>query len=112
MIQIVEVINSDRVDKRYYAIMNNGHKIHFGSKYGSAYIDDGDKTKRDKYISRHINNPCQYNSIINLVVSPGLLVLHLMWRTTGMNENIKQLNNLLKDKFERGLYENTLDFDC
>lgn len=43
---------STRQDKRYMLVYK-GKTIHFGQKGGSAYIDHGDKIKRENYIKRH-----------------------------------------------------------
>ena len=48
------IIQSDRKDKRYKAIFDNGKQVHFGLKGGQTYIDHIDKTKRENYLKRHI----------------------------------------------------------
>jgi hypothetical protein len=48
------IIQSDRKDKRYKAIFDNGKQVHFGLKGGQTYIDHMDKLKRENYLKRHI----------------------------------------------------------
>jgi len=48
-----EIKESQRKDKRYLAIFENGKKTHFGQKGGSTYIDHHDKDKREAYRKRH-----------------------------------------------------------
>ena len=48
------ITQSDRKDKRYTAIFDNGKQVHFGLKGGQAYIDHMDKLKRENYLKRHI----------------------------------------------------------
>jgi hypothetical protein len=48
------IIQSDRKDKRYTAIFDNGKQVHFGLKGGQTYIDHMDKLKRENYLKRHI----------------------------------------------------------
>lgn len=43
---------SDKKDKRFYVIYDN-HKINFGYKYGSTFIDHKDKIKRKNWYARH-----------------------------------------------------------
>ncbi len=49
----MKVEKSNRKNKRYVAIFNDGERIHFGFKGGSTYLDHKDKTKRKNYIARH-----------------------------------------------------------
>ena len=49
----MQIINSNRTDKRFTAIFKNGKVIHFGAKNGKTYIDHGDKDKRTNYLARH-----------------------------------------------------------
>lgn len=44
---------SNKKDKRFMVIFNNGKKIHFGLRGGLTYIDHKDKKKRENYIARH-----------------------------------------------------------
>jgi hypothetical protein len=50
------ITQSNRKDKRYLAVFDNGTKIHFGLKDGQTYIDHMDKDKRDAYLKRHAKN--------------------------------------------------------
>jgi hypothetical protein len=49
------VTQSNRKDKRYLAVFDNGTKIHFGSK-GQSFIDHMDEAKRSAYLKRHAKN--------------------------------------------------------
>ena len=53
---------SNRINKRFVAIFDDGLKVHFGLKNGSTYIDHHNKKLRENYINRHrvnenFNNP-------------------------------------------------------
>ncbi len=49
----MKVEKSDRKNKRFVAIFNNGKRIHFGFKGGKTYLDHKDKEKRKNYRARH-----------------------------------------------------------
>jgi hypothetical protein len=87
----MEIVESDRKDKRLKAIFKNGKIIHFGLKGGSTYIDHGDKNKRDAYIKRH-----QVNENFN-DVNPASLSRFILWGPyTDINKNIKYYKNKFK----------------
>jgi hypothetical protein len=88
----MEIVKSDRKDKRLKAIFTNGKNIHFGLKGGLTYIDHGDKNKRDAYIKRH-----QVNENFNDAYTAGALSRWLLWGPyTDINKNIKYYKNKFK----------------
>ncbi len=48
-----KIIPSQKANKRFTAIFENGERIDFGSKDGSTYIDHKDLKKRINYVKRH-----------------------------------------------------------
>lgn len=77
------ITQSDRKDKRYLATFDNGTKIHFGSK-GQAYIDHGDKAKREAYLKRHAKNENWDDPY-----TAGALSRWILWGdSTNINKNI------------------------
>ena len=50
---LLEVVKSNRKNKRYMAIFSDGKKSHFGLDTGSTYIDHHDIIKRFNYLKRH-----------------------------------------------------------
>ena len=50
---LINVIPSNRIDKKYKAIFSNGKTTHFGSKFGSTYLDHKNIYKRFNYLKRH-----------------------------------------------------------
>lgn len=98
MVQIISIGESSRQTKRFVATLNNGEKIHFGNKGSSTYLDHHDKTKRDNYRKRHLLNPLENSLINNLKMSPALLSYYVLWGdSTNMNNNVINLNKLLKE---------------
>jgi hypothetical protein len=78
------ITQSDRKDKRYVAIFDNGKKVHFGLKGGQTYIDHLDKAKRDAYLKRH-----QKNEDWEDPYTPGALSKWILWGdSTNINKNI------------------------
>jgi len=95
MVKIIEVIDSPRKGKRFRAILNDGKKIDFGLDTGSSYIDHHDKQKRLAYIARHLGNLSEKRLIDNLVPSPALFSMVLLWgKYTNIDDNIRYLNQL------------------
>ena len=96
---IIKIEPSKRKNKRLRVILSNGEKYDFGLLGGSTYIDHKDKKKRANYISRHLGNDKESKLVEDLTPSPALFSLFLLWGyTTDLEQNIKYLNQLLKNK--------------
>ena len=94
---IIDIKPSDKKNKRFIVILDDGKKYNFGLKDGSTYIDHGDNEKRLNYIKRHIKNEMEL--IKNLIPSPALFSMFLLWGPyKNIDDNIKYLNNLFKLK--------------
>jgi hypothetical protein len=52
----MKLLASTKKGKRFMVTFDNGKTVHFGSKNGEAYIDHGDKAKREAYLRRHAVN--------------------------------------------------------
>lgn len=90
------IINSPRKNKRFRIIMDDNTYYDFGLLGGQTYIDHKDKIKRDNYIKRHYNNPLEKYLIDNLIYSPSLFSMYLLWGPfTNINDNLNYLNKLL-----------------
>tara|TARA_A100000171_G_C2111814_1_gene135467 strand:- start:515 stop:790 length:276 start_codon:yes stop_codon:yes gene_type:complete len=83
----MKVEKSNRKEKRFVAIFDNGKKIHFGFKGGSTYIDHKDKEKRKNYRARHeVNEKKFYNDPYR----PATLSRFILWgEATNLNQAIK-----------------------
>lgn len=93
--KIVSLEKSTRENKKYKAVMDTGKEYHFGLKGSVTYIDGASKEKRDAFLARHMNNPLEKKLIENLVPSPALLSVYLLWNTPDIDKNVKILNRLL-----------------
>ena len=98
--KIIEIKESPKLSKRYRVILDNNSFYDFGLDDGECYLDHGDKKKRDNYLKRHMANKTEFNLITNLVPSPSLFSAYLLWNTTNLDENIKILNELFKNKYK------------
>lgn len=93
--KIIEIIDSPRKGKKYRAIFDDGKKIDFGLKGSSTYLDHHDKQKRFAYWARHIKGRGERALIDNLIPSPSLLSMGLLWgHSTDLQTNVKYLNDL------------------
>ena len=96
---ITKIERSPRKNKRFRVILSNEKKYDFGLLGGSTYIDHKDINKRKNYISRHLGNDTESYLIENLIPSPSLFSMYLLWGfSTDIDENINYLNTLLKTK--------------
>ncbi len=83
----MKVEKSDRKNKRFVAIFNNGKRIHFGFKGGSTYIDHKDKEKRKNYRARHEVLEKKFYSD---PYRPATLSRFILWgEATNLNQAIK-----------------------
>ena len=103
MVQIMRIDRSNRLQKRFKVILDNGDEYNFGQENSDGthpitYIDGASKEKRDNYIKRHLGNKTENQLINNLVPSPSLFSMYLLWNTPSLNENIKILNGMFSKK--------------
>ena len=85
VIEIDELINSTRKDKRFAITLNEDGKIttyNFGLKSGTTFIDHGDEAKKKAYLARHMGNKTEKKLISNLIPSPALFSAKLLWGQT------------------------------
>jgi hypothetical protein len=93
--KIIKIINSPRKNKRFRVFLDNGEKFDFGLDTGKAYIDHGNKKKRDAYIKRHLGNETERYLIENLIPSPSLFSAFILWgNNTDLIKNIEKLNKM------------------
>jgi hypothetical protein len=92
--KIVSLEKSNRKDKKYVVLLDDGKSYHFGLKNSITYVEGATKQKRDAFLERHLNNPLEKKLIENLVPSPALFSVYLLWNTNYLDENVKILNRL------------------
>jgi len=87
---LVNVVKSNRVDKRYKAIFSNGKKVHFGSKIGETFLDHRNIIKRFNYLKRH--------SVLESWIDPykaSTLSAYVSWGNNyTMSDNIFEFNRV------------------
>ena len=99
----MKIDRSNRLGKRFKVILDNGNEYHFGQefhdeKHPITFIDGAPREKRDAYIKRHLGNKVENELINNLVPSPSLFSMYLLWNTNSLQNNIKILNDMFKKK--------------
>ena len=92
----MELYLSDKPSKRYVIIFNN-KKYYFGSPTGFTYTDGATIKQRDAYRKRHYANPTEKYRIDNLIHSPSLFSMYLLW---GESKDIFKNLKMLSDKME------------
>jgi len=65
------------------------------------YVGHTTDLEKINYIKRHQENPLEKKLIKNLVLSPSVLSLYLLWNTKDMDENIKILNELFRKNYDK-----------
>jgi hypothetical protein len=103
--KIIKIEKSNRLTKRFKAYFDDGKEINFGQEFSDGthpqtYIDGASKEKRDSYIKRHISNKLEYELITNLIPSPSLLSMYILWFSPDINYNIEHLNSLFINKYK------------
>jgi hypothetical protein len=93
--KIVSLEKSTRANKKYVVTMSDGKEYHFGLKNSITYIEGASKEKREAFLARHLNNPLEKKLIENLVPSPALFSVYLLWNTNDIEKNLKILNRLI-----------------
>jgi hypothetical protein len=93
--KIESLEKSTRVNKKYVVTMDNRKEYHFGLKNSVTYTEGASKEKRDAFLARHMNNPLEKKLIENLIPSPALFSVYLLWNTPSLEKNVKILNRLL-----------------
>ncbi len=84
------VVKSNRIDKKFKAIFSNGKKVHFGSKFGSTFLDHRYLITRFNYLKRH-----QVNEDWSDSFSPGALSAYLLWGNNyTIDDNIFEFNRV------------------
>lgn len=76
---IKEIKKSNRKDKRFNVIMSDNSSFHFGLKDGLTFIDHKDEVKKKNYIKRHMANKKENYLISNLIPSPALFSMYILW---------------------------------
>jgi len=98
MVQIVDIINSPRKNKRFRAFLDDNTKIDFGLLGANTYLDNATKLERDNYRIRHYNSSNEKSLIDNLIISASVLSYYLIWgEYRSILKNVKILNKLLKN---------------
>jgi hypothetical protein len=96
--KIINITDSPKKNKRFRVYMDDGKHYDFGLDTGSTYIDHHDKQKRLNYINRHLGNMREKKLIDNLVPSPALFSMALLWgKYTNIDDNIKYLNRMFRE---------------
>jgi hypothetical protein len=103
-VEILDLINSPNAKKRFritLKIDDHIYKWDFGDPNGSTYIDHGDKTKRQNYRRRHCANPVERNRIENLIPSPALFSMDLLWGdSTDLFDNLIHLQREFNERYK------------
>jgi len=92
--KIVSYEKSNRKDKKYKVTLDDGKSYHFGLKNSVTYIEGASKQTREAFLARHLNNPLEKKLIENLIPSPALFSVYLLWQTPSLEKNVDMLNRL------------------
>jgi hypothetical protein len=99
--KIVKIIKSPKKNKRFRVYMDDNKYYDFGLENPviGTYIDHHNKQIRENYRKRHLGNKREFELISNLILSPALFSYYLLWGDNeSLNDNIKMLNNMFKNK--------------
>ena len=93
----MQFLESDKPNKRFVAILENGKKIYFGQPNAHTYIDGADEKIRANYRKRHLANKTEKKRIDQLIPSAALFSYYLNWgESRSLKKNIKTLTQRFK----------------
>lgn len=93
--KILDIIQSPLKNKRYRIFLNDGTHYDFGLRGGSTFIDHKDRLLKENYYLRHIAQPQEFYLINNLIPSPALFSMYLLWgKYPNLFKNIEYLDDL------------------
>lgn len=94
----MELYISDKPTKRF-VVMFGDKKYYFGSPTGFTYTDGATDKQRENYRKRHLANPIERYRVENLIHSPALFSMVLLWgESRDIFKNLKTLNKLMRHK--------------
>jgi len=103
-IEIVELLPSDLPSKRFKIVVridDRDYTFNFGAKEGHTYIDHGDEKKRENYRRRHYANNTEKYRIDNLIPSPALFSMKLLWGDKNdLLDNLIELQREFNQRFK------------
>ena len=102
MYKIIKIEPSIKKSKRFRVYLNNGDHYDFGLEKGSTYLDHHDALKRYNYFKTHYANEYEKHLIDNLIPSPSLFSMVLLWgKYTSIEKNVKILNKLWSKYYKK-----------
>jgi hypothetical protein len=97
-LEILDIIKSPSVNKRFRVYLNDDTYYDFGLKNGQTYLDHKEELLKVNYWKRHIASPRENYLINNLIPSPALFSAYLLWGPyPNIYKNIENLNYLFKN---------------
>jgi hypothetical protein len=104
MAKIIDLTASRYFGKRYQATVEfpdgKQQKYQFGQDLAFTYVDGAPERTKEAYLARHMANPRENFLIMNLIPSPALFSMRLLW---GDSRNlITNLDNLNRDLRRKG----------
>ena len=97
---IVYIKNSDKPNKKYMAIFEDGREVHFGARGYTDYIlSGGDDERKKRYLARHKKNEDWSKSGIH---TAGWWSRWLLWNKPTLEKSIKDIEKRfnIKIKFQ------------
>jgi len=99
MMEILEMVNSPKSNKRFRIVISIDGKIKnfdFGSPTGFTFIDGASETVRDNFRKRHLANPTEKKRIEGYIPSASLFAYRVLWGDSqDIFENLVTLNKRL-----------------
>ena len=87
---LINVIPSNRINKKYKAIFSDHPPVHFGSKFGQNYLHHKNVYLRFNYLKRH-----EKNENWDDPYSAGALSAYLLWgNNSNLTDNIYDFNKV------------------
>ncbi len=91
MVLNIVIKSSNKLDKKYMAIIDDTKTIHFGQKGASDYTIHHDDERKERYLQRHKND--HYTDPLYA----SFYSTKLLWNKPSISESIRDTNNRFKN---------------
>ena len=89
--KLIGIYKSDRKDKKYFALFDNGKKVYFGASGYQDFTIHRDEERKKRYIARHEKNENWNNPL-----TAGSLSRWILWNKPKLSESIADYKKRFK----------------
>lgn len=96
----ISVQPSSRNGKKWMAVFEDGHAVHFGQKGASDFTIHKDPERRQRYVTRHPST--RENHGKSGIRTPGFWAMNLLWNKPSLNSSARDIERRFGVKISMG----------